>query len=123
MDFSRRTDSHEDRQLTELSRFVVDIEAAVDYYEQFLDAKPVSAWPGGAVFDLGGPVLLLHEATEHDEAPGEDHPAFAVDDVDAACERLERAGVDIEWPPADYDWGRSAYLRDPAGNLVELIET
>lgn len=109
-------------QLTELTRFVDDIEAAVEYYEQLLDAEPVSAWPGGAVFDLGGPTLLLHEEIEHDEAPGEDHPAFAVEDVDAACERLESQGVAVEWSPADYDWGRSAYLRDPAGNLVELIE-
>lgn len=109
-------------QLTELTRFVDDVEAAVDYYEGFLDAEPVSAWPGGAVFDLGGPTLLLHETVEHDDAPGEDHAAFAVEDVDAACERLEAQGIAVAWPPADYDWGRSAYLRDPAGNLVELIE-
>lgn len=45
-----------------------------------------------------------------------------VDDVDAAHEQLQSQGVAFVLKPADYaDWGmRAAYLRDPAGNLIEL---
>ena len=33
-----------------------------------------------------------------------------VDDVDQMYERLVEAGVDVEGPPKDQDWGRSARL-------------
>lgn len=109
-------------QLAELARFTDDIEATVSFYEALLDDEPTSRWPGGAVFDLGSAALLVHETVDHGEAPGEDHAAFAVEDVDAACEGLADRGLEVEWPPADYDWGRSAYLRDPDGNLLELTD-
>lgn len=32
-------------------------------------------------------------------------------------------GMTIEYPPRDYDWGRSAYLRDPNGGLIELKQS
>jgi catechol 2,3-dioxygenase-like lactoylglutathione lyase family enzyme len=86
-------------QLTELTRFVDDVEAATDFYHTFTGSEPASSWPGGAVFELDGVTVLLHEPVEHDQAPGEDHPAFAVDDVEAACERLADEGLEVEWPP------------------------
>ncbi|MDZ7701205.1 MAG: VOC family protein [Halobacteriales archaeon] len=111
-------------QLAELTRFVDDVEAAVAFYRTVLDAEPVSEWPGGAVFDLGGPTLLVHETYEPgpDDLPPVDHVSFAVDDVDAAADQLADPGLELEREPAEYDWGRSAYLRDPAGNQVELME-
>lgn len=108
--------------LDELTRFTDDVGATVAFYETLLGAEPVSRWDGGAVFDLGSATLLVHEAVDHGAAPGEDHAAFAVEDVDAVCDTLVDRGLAIEWPPADYDWGRSAYLRDPNGDLLELIE-
>ena len=42
-----------------------------------------------------------------------DHFALRVADVDAEAARL---GTEAN----DYDWGRSAYLTDPDGRLVEL---
>ncbi len=47
---------------------------------------------------------------------------FAVEDVDAACQKLKFLGVPLLGEPADHaDWGiRSAYLRDPDGNLIEI---
>ena len=111
-------------QLSELARFVDDVEAAIGFYGALTGREPASAWPGGAVFELGGPTLLVHESYEPGpgELPPEDHVAFAVEDVDAAAERLTAAGFTLERGPADYDWGRSAYFRDPAGNQVELAE-
>jgi catechol 2,3-dioxygenase-like lactoylglutathione lyase family enzyme len=46
----------------------------------------------------------------------------SVEDVDAITERLQAQGVKFVAGPRDFpDWGiRSAYLRDPDGNLIEL---
>ena len=45
-----------------------------------------------------------------------------VEDVDAEVERLQALGARFVLGPQDFpDWGiRSAYLRDPDGNLVEV---
>lgn len=47
------------------------------------------------------------------------HLAFAVDDVYAACERLQEGGVTILRPPRD---GRMAFVRSPDGISVELLQ-
>ena len=47
------------------------------------------------------------------------HVAFEVDDVYAACERLQRAGVDILRPPRE---GRMAFVRSPDAISVELLQ-
>lgn len=47
------------------------------------------------------------------------HLAYAVDDIYAACERLQSAGVTINRPPRD---GRMAFVRSPDGISVELLQ-
>jgi lactoylglutathione lyase len=51
-----------------------------------------------------------------------DHLAVAVDDVDAAFDRIDHHGV--EQPPADQPaaGARTAFVRDPDGHVVELVE-
>ena len=91
--------------------------------------------------DLGGPCTLYLgdpeggatlELTVRDSAdphwlgnPGTGHVAFLVDDLDAELERLTTAGVDIEMP-GFHPGGRSdvyvAFVRDPDGNHVELVQ-
>ncbi len=55
-------------------------------------------------------------------AEGAGHIAFSVDDLDAWQHALEDKRIAIEhsetWTPG----GRSIYVRDPAGNSVELVE-
>jgi predicted enzyme related to lactoylglutathione lyase len=47
---------------------------------------------------------------------------FEVDDVDAAFRRLDRLGVTWLMPPTTQPWrARSAMLRDPDGNFVNLF--
>lgn len=50
---------------------------------------------------------------------------FGVDDVDAEVRRIREQGGEIDKEPANFpDWGyRGAYLRDPEGNLVELVSS
>lgn len=58
--------------------------------------------------------------------PDPDAPAFEVgfkvDDVDAAYRELVEAGAEGVTEPADRPWGqRTGYVRDPDGNLIELV--
>lgn len=47
------------------------------------------------------------------------HLAYAVDDIYAACLRLQQHGVAILRPPRD---GRMAFVRSPDGISVELLQ-
>ena len=47
------------------------------------------------------------------------HLAFAVDDIYAACDRLQDGGVTILRPPRD---GRMAFVRSPDNISVELLQ-
>lgn len=48
--------------------------------------------------------------------------SIEVDDVDAAYARAESLGLDIIYGPADESWGvRRFYVRDPAGNLLNIL--
>ena len=113
------------KRLEEVARFCADVDASVAFYEKVLGVTPVS-WQRGetATFMLGDVKLFLHRRSEKRE-PGwplrdEDHIAFAVEDVDRACEELKSVGLTVAVGPRDFYWGRSAYLRDPDGRLVEL---
>jgi lactoylglutathione lyase len=47
------------------------------------------------------------------------HLAYAVDDIYAACERLQQHGVQILRPPRD---GRMAFVRSPDAISIELLQ-
>ena len=47
------------------------------------------------------------------------HLAFGVDDIYAACERLQAMGVTINRPPRD---GRMAFVRSPDRISIELLQ-
>ena len=47
------------------------------------------------------------------------HLAYAVDDIYAACERLQKNGVTINRPPRD---GRMAFVRSPDNISIELLQ-
>jgi lactoylglutathione lyase len=47
------------------------------------------------------------------------HVAYAVEDIYAACQKLQAAGVVINRPPRD---GRMAFVRSPDNVSVELLQ-
>jgi catechol 2,3-dioxygenase-like lactoylglutathione lyase family enzyme len=86
-----------------------------------------------AEFEAGSVRLALFSRKEMDAALGvssetgtraQDQVAviLRVDDVDRACSDLAAAGIELLTEPQDRpDWGiRTAHLRDPDGNLLEL---
>ncbi|WP_312109971.1 VOC family protein [Brevibacillus reuszeri] len=48
--------------------------------------------------------------------------SIEVDDIDTALERVKKAGLPIEYGPADEPWGvRRFYVRDPFGKLINIL--
>lgn len=111
------------KRLEEIAFFTSDVDRTVRFYERLLGIE-AAVWQRGetATFLLGEVKLFLHQKGEPfpDGPRDEDHVAFLVEDVDEECEGLKANGLAIEVGPRDFYWGRSAYLRDPDGRLVEL---
>ncbi|MFD1588938.1 VOC family protein [Halorientalis brevis] len=77
------------------------------------------------VADGNGVEIQLSDTEGDDEfdfGTGWDHLALKVDDVDAAFEEIDNHGVEKE--PADQPaaGARTAFIKDPDGHVVELIE-
>jgi catechol 2,3-dioxygenase-like lactoylglutathione lyase family enzyme len=118
--------------ILECCLYAEDLEATARFYEEVLGLHPFSRAEGRHVFfRCGGRVFLLFDPARTAEASGEvpphgargpGHVAFAVpqDALPAWRDQLRERGVAVEaevtWPSG----GRSLYLRDPAGNSVEL---
>ncbi len=112
--------------------YVDDLDAAESFYAEVLGLRVVSQQPGRHVFfRCGSSMLLLFEPNASSREPsdvpthgahGPGHVAFAVasDELDDWLSRLDDRNVTVEqhvdWP----NGGRSIYIRDPAGNSVEL---
>lgn len=48
--------------------------------------------------------------------------SIEVDDLDDVLARVHRAGVAVEYGPADEPWGvRRFYVRDPFGKLINIL--
>jgi catechol 2,3-dioxygenase-like lactoylglutathione lyase family enzyme len=99
---------------------------AVAFYEGALGiprvTKPeVLAVRGGCWFEQ--PPLRVHLGVEADFRPAtKAHPALAVVDLAAVSDRLRAAGVEVR-PPGEIVEGQAqAYVTDPFGNRIELIE-
>ena len=118
--------------IVETAIYVDDLGAAEAFYRDVLGLEVIGREAGRHVFfRVGNGVLLAFnpEATLRGDllpphgARGPGHFALGVraESLDGWRERLEAQGVTVEkevrWPRG----GRSLYLRDPAGNSVELV--
>jgi predicted enzyme related to lactoylglutathione lyase len=120
---------------------VRDFPACVAFYgpvlKELLGVEPVKVLPEAeyANWDVNGEAgLVLYGRARIAEIVGAARPpatsqdtamlVMKVDDVDAAAGCLTRHGAVIVAPPQDRpEWGptlRTAHLRDPEGNLIEL---
>ncbi len=110
--------------LTEIAHFSANPAEMARFYERLLGKPPVARSEDMAIFMIGETKLFIHRTYHPSDSdlPPENHHAFTVPDVDEACRRLQDLGLNLEVPPNDYYWGRSAYLRDPDGNLLEVTQ-
>ena len=77
------------------------------------------------VADADGLELQLSETdgeTSFEMGSGWDHLALGVDDVDATVERVDHYGVAKEPGPQPEAGAYTAFVEDPDGHLVELVE-
>lgn len=111
--------------------YAPDVGAAHDFYRDVLGLRAVDVDELAAAFRLGDGGMLLVFAPQLSSQPGRrvpshgasgaGHVAFSVDALDPWREPLRSAGVDVE-REVEWNGGRSLYIRDPAGNSVELVE-
>ncbi len=116
-----------------------DVPSMVGFYRDALGLRLLADWNDfGAVFRLAPGAVLVIFNPDKSSAAGRDvpshgctgpgHVALSIEDAayDEWVLQLQSAGVEIEqeqpWVAHD-GWrpGRSIYVRDPAGNSVELI--
>ena len=110
---------------------VTDIEASLQFYRDALGLKEVKRYESEK-----GRFTLVYLAAEGDEdaqveltynwdpesySGGRNfgHLAYAVEDIYAACKRLQDHGVVINRPPRD---GYMAFVRSPDNISVELLQ-
>jgi catechol 2,3-dioxygenase-like lactoylglutathione lyase family enzyme len=108
-----------------------------EFYVETLGLPVVGGFPdhdivfmqaGGSTIELIGDEHSAGCALESDRAgrSGWHHLAFEVGDVDAAFAELVDRGVAVHSPPESFPAAaptmRIAFLADPDGNLVELVQ-
>jgi methylmalonyl-CoA/ethylmalonyl-CoA epimerase len=49
------------------------------------------------------------------------HVSWAAPNVRPMAEKLRERGVDVVWIQ-DFPWGSNAFIRDNAGNLIEIVQ-
>jgi lactoylglutathione lyase len=115
--------------------YTADIEAALRFYRDLLGFKETFRTPREGTpehveltlngFGLGlGTVEAAKRVHGVDAAPGSPSMVIVVwtDDVKSAFERLTASGARVVQPPHDTgNNNRNALLRDPDGNLVEIV--
>jgi lactoylglutathione lyase len=110
--------------------FVADADASADWYVEQLGFERSWEFEAGDqrhvyVADGDGFELQLTESDGEEaiaEARTVDHLALGVDDVDAAFEEIENHGVVKEPGDQPEAGSRTAFLEDPDGNVVELVQ-
>lgn len=82
--------------------------------------KPLTSRQSGAWFQIGA--NQLHVSVEKDERGplSSRHICFAVADLTAAEMRFREAGVEIISDPRPVEGAPRFYVRDPAGNMLEI---
>jgi catechol 2,3-dioxygenase-like lactoylglutathione lyase family enzyme len=115
--------------------YTADMEAGLRFYRDLLGFQetfrtPKEGTPEHVELTLNGFAIGLGtvEAAKRvhgvDASPGTPAMVLVVwtDDVDTAVDELQAAGVPVVQPPHDTgNNNRNALLRDPDGNLVELV--
>lgn len=116
--------------------YAPDLDVAGAFYERTLGLRPISRSERGLGFRVNADAVLLifePEAARAQAAAanvpahgaiGPGHVAFRVAPGSLAAwrDRLKDRGIPIELERGWERGGRSLYVRDPAGNSIELLE-
>ena len=111
-----------------------DFDGSMHFYKDVLGFRTFAAWGEGdgraALLDMGdGSLLEVFAGGAGDVEKGTIiHLALSCDDVDAAVERVRRAGAEVTVEPKDVDLVSSppiairiAFFKGPSGEVVEFF--
>ena len=116
---------------------VKDLEKSIDFYTQLLGMRLLRqsenpqyqytlAFLGYGNESDTTVLELTYNWGQHDYNLGDafGHIAIGVEDIYRVCEQLSHAGAEVYRPPGPVKGGRSiiAFVRDPNGYAIELIE-
>ncbi|HLK93499.1 MAG TPA: VOC family protein [Polyangia bacterium] len=118
--------------------YVADVGATLAFFEQAFELRAHFVHDSGryAELDTGATKLAFaahalarevvgapYAETKPERPPPGFEIGLSVDDLDAALARAQRAGAAVVKPPTRMPWGQTiAYLRDPDGVLLVLVE-
>jgi predicted enzyme related to lactoylglutathione lyase len=109
---------------------VPDIERAAAFYGAVFGSPGRRVSAGRHYFDCGGTLLACYDPIadgDSEQGGWRPHPKqylyFAVQDLEAALERVQFAGGTITEGIASMPWGeRMFYGRDPFGSLISFVD-
>lgn len=110
---------------------VADAEESIAFYEQFgFEESWQFTTPNGGttnyyVSDSDGVEIQLSETegkTDFEMGTGWDHLALGVENVDGTVARVDHYGLVEEPGPQPEAGAYTAFIEDPDGHIVELIE-
>jgi catechol 2,3-dioxygenase-like lactoylglutathione lyase family enzyme len=100
--------------------------AAKDFYGAVLGLrqvpKPPTSRQSGAWYQIGLNQLHLSVDAKEDGAPSSGHVCFAVSHLAEAERKFRNAGVEIIADPQPNPNSPRFYVRDPGGNLLEIVQ-
>ena len=103
-----------------------DLNNLLPFYRDVLGLPVGLQIPGFVVLgELGTPVLALGTHSEvkgRNADPARHMVGLGTDDIDTEYKRLRTAGVEFVENPTDYGSLRIATLKDPEGNLLQLLQ-
>jgi catechol 2,3-dioxygenase-like lactoylglutathione lyase family enzyme len=100
-----------------------DIDEAKRFYQDVLELGLVM--DHGWIATYGSPdnmSIQISFASEGGSGTPVPDVSIEVDDLDAAIERVHKAGFKITYGPVDEPWGvRRFFVRDPFGKLINIL--
>jgi len=114
------------KRLDGVSIWSEDLNNLLPFYRDVLGLKVGDQSPGFVVLgEPGTPALGLGTHSEvrgRNADPARHMVGFVTDDLAAEWKRLKDAGVEFIEDPTDYGGLSIATLKDPEGNLVQLMQ-
>ena len=112
--------------LSAASIWSADLNNLLPFYRDVLGLKVAIQSPRFVVLgEPGSPTVGLGTHSEvrgRNPDPARHMIGLATDDLAADWKRLKAAGVEFVEDPTDYDTVSIATLRDPEGNLIQLVQ-
>ena len=109
--------------------YVDDIDKAVDFYCEKLGFKEAERYQDGCIVRLendGPPVILERvEKANNTKYPGKSQIVLGIetDNIEKAAKEMRRKGVEfLHDSPQPFVAGFVMAMKDPAGNVLELLQ-